>query len=284
MKADEVMSSVVEQLIATIEAGAGEWVMPWTGVHARLPYNHTTTVGYRGGNVVALWMQQMARAYPTAAWATYKQWASIKCQVRKGERGVHLVKWAKIERVDASGELRSLMIPNAFVVFNAAQVDGLPDEPAVPPALLEHYEFTDMVYRTGARIIDGRPAYSPQLDVVMMPPAAAFNTEDDWLSTMAHELAHWTGHESRLARVYGKRFGDEAYAAEELVAELSSAFTCCDYGIVPGARNDHAAYLANWIAMLRADPSILWSVASKAQAATDHLLSYRTVEVHHAVA
>ena len=144
MKADEVMSSVVEQLIATIEAGAGEWVMPWTGVHARLPYNHTTTVGYRGGNVVALWMQQMARAYPTAAWATYKQWASIKCQVRKGERGVHLVKWAKIERVDASGELRSLM--------------------------------------------------------------------------------------------------------------------------------------------LRADPSILWSVASKAQAATDHLLSYRTVEVHHAVA
>jgi antirestriction protein ArdC len=275
MKADEVMSSVVAELIATIEAGAGEWVMPWTGVHARLPYNHTTTIGYRGGNIVALWMKQLARGYPTAAWATYKQWASIDCQVRKGERGVHLVKWSKIERVDTTGELRSIMIPNAFVVFNAAQVDGLPADPIEPPPLFEHFQFIEMVKTTGAKIVPGRPAYSPALDVVMMPLMNDFNTEDDWLSTMAHELAHWTGHESRLNRTFGKRFGDDAYAAEELVAELSSAFTCCDFGVVPGVRNDHASYLANWISMLKADPSILWSVASKAQAATDHLLSYR---------
>lgn len=277
MKADEVMSSVVAELITTIEAGAGEWVMPWTGVHARLPYNHTTTIGYRGGNVVALWMTQMARAYPTAAWATYKQWASIDCQVRKGERGVHLVKWSQIERVDQSGELRSMMIPNAFVVFNAAQVDGLPADPPPAPRVLEHYEFTDMAFRTGAKVVPGRPAYSPALDVVMMPPPDAFNSDDDWLSTWAHELAHWTGHPSRLNRTFGKRFGDETYAAEELVAELSSAFTCAEYGIVPGVRSDHASYLANWIAMLKADASILWTVASKAQAATDHLFSYREV-------
>ena len=96
--------------------------------------------------------------------------------------------------------------------------------------------------------------------------------------TLAHELAHWTGHPDRLARTYGKRFGDDAYAAEELVAELSAAFTCALLGIPTQARTDHAPYLAHWCRVLKADPSILWSIASKAQASTDHLATYQPAQ------
>ena len=108
-----------------------------------------------------------------------------------------------------------------------------------------------------------------------MPPFDAFNTAADAYATLAHELGHWTGHPTRLNRSFGKRFGDHAYAAEELVAELSAAFTCAVVGIDTVARTDHAGYLAHWCQLLRQQPAVLWTVAAKAQAATDLLASYQ---------
>ncbi len=107
-----------------------------------------------------------------------------------------------------------------------------------------------------------------------MPLWDAFDSTGDAYATLAHELGHWTGHSTRLGREYGKRFGDHAYAAEELVAELSSAFTCATVGLSTVPRTDHASYLAHWLMMLRETPSLLFSVASKAQAATDYLAAY----------
>ena len=109
-----------------------------------------------------------------------------------------------------------------------------------------------------------------------MPAFDAFHTAADAYGTLAHELTHWTGHPTRLARTYGKRFGDDAYAAEELVAELGAAFVCALVGIDSVARTDHAGYLAHWCRMLRAQPAVLWTVAAKAQAATDWLAAYST--------
>lgn len=273
-KADNTMAAVVDDLIARIEAGAGDWSMPWTGTFSRLPVNEVTRLTYRGGNIILLWLAAMDRNFSTSRWATYKQWASVGGQVRKGERGTACIKWARIETANADGTVSDRLIPNAFTVFNMDQVDGFAAAPTEVQPIFEHHDFTDMMFRTGAKILSGQPAYSPSLDVVYMPPPSAFVDEHAWMGTIAHELAHWTGHPSRLNREYGKRFGDQAYAAEELVAELSAAFTCADFNVAPARRQDHAAYLQHWITMLKAEPSLLWSVASKAQAATDHLVGY----------
>ena len=107
-----------------------------------------------------------------------------------------------------------------------------------------------------------------------MPDWDAFHTTAAGHATLAHELAHWTGHRERLDRDLTGRYGDDSYAMEELIAEMSAAFTCAEVGIAPAIRDDHAPYLAHWLRVLRAEPRHLWSVASAAQAA-DHLATYQ---------
>ena len=215
--------------------------------------------------------------------------------VRKGERGTRLVYWGTLttdtdttettngERAETTGR-KERRFAKTFVVFNAAQVDGLdltpvgvtptvPDLPAWFNAIPAKIEWAK-----------GRPCYSPSLDRVMMPHPDAFRDPAAMWATLAHELGHWTGHASRLTRTFGKRFGDDAYALEELVAELSAAITCAVVGIATTFRDDHADYLANWCRVLKADPSILWTVAGKAQAATDHLSTYQPAAARQEIA
>jgi antirestriction protein ArdC len=111
-----------------------------------------------------------------------------------------------------------------------------------------------------------------------MPASNVFKSESGYQATLAHELTHWTGHKSRLDRLSIARFGSNEYAAEELVAELGAAFLCAHLGIATEHREDHAAYLNAWLAGLKAEPKMLWTVASKAQAALDHLISYQPTE------
>ncbi len=129
--------------------------------------------------------------------------------------------------------------------------------------------------RTGATIRQGgnRAHYAPSLDVVQLPPPAAFRDPESYAATKAHELIHWTGHESRCAREFGKRFGDQAYSFEEPVAELGAAFLCADLGITPEVRDDHAAYLAHWLQVLKTDKRAIFTAAAQAQRAADHLAS-----------
>ena len=289
MKAIDIMTEVVTELVAQIEAGASDWSMPWRRMPAGLPINATTGVAYRGGNVIALSLAAANGNWPNR-WATYKQWESVGAQVRKGERATRGIRWnvkpgETITEVDAdTGEAVTLQTADvvtwarSFVVFNSAQVDGDPNPPT-PPAWtpLERdqraeafFDAVPAVVRWGA----GSPCYRIAADDVVMPHFDAFTTPAAAYGTLAHELGHWTGHASRLGRTFGRRCGDHAYAAEELVAELSAAFTCALVGIDTVARTDHAAYLAHWCQMLRAQPAILWSVAAKAQAATDHLATY----------
>lgn len=291
MNTADVMAATVTDLVSLIEAGAPEWQMPWTHDGTTgVPHNAVTHRPYSGGNVLALWAATARHGWGQE-WATFKQWQAVGASVRRGERGTHCIYWnvKPAETItdvdpDTGDEVTLTTGPRvrwarAFVMFNAAQVDGY-NSTETKPAAPEPSVAGDWFGHIPAHVAwgGGNPCYIPSQDRVLMPAASAFVTEGARWGTLAHELAHWTGHATRLARTYGKRFGDDAYAAEELVAELSAAFTCAVVGIPTLARTDHAAYLAHWCRVLKADPSILWSIASKAQAATDHLASYQPAE------
>lgn len=166
-----------------------------------------------------------------------------------------------------------------YTVFNVAQMTGLPAQYLTAPApqgdplpLLERAE--RFFAATGAVIRHGgdRAYYSPTLDVIQLPPPEAFRDAESYTAIKAHEAVHWTKAETRLNRDFGgQRFGDAGYACEELVAELGAAFLCADLGITPEPRDDHAAYLANWLRVLRADTRAIFTAAAHAQRAVEYL-------------
>lgn len=283
MKATDVMADIVDRLIAEIDNGAQQWRMPWNTASG-LPHNAVTGNAYRGANILALWLESLICGYTSNGWATYKQWQSIDAQVRKGETGTRLIRWVD-KKVDPVADTpvgdeakRSQLIPVAFTVFHLSQCDIANNTTTVKPTPRHHGNFAHFfdaipaVIRWGA----GNPCYVPHLDEIRMPDWDAFHTTAAGHATLAHELAHWTGHRERLDRDLTGRYGDDSYAMEELIAEMSAAFTCAEVGIAPAIRDDHAPYLAHWLRVLRAEPRHLWSVASAAQAATDHLATYQT--------
>ena len=292
MNAAGLMASVVTRLIVQMRAGVKSWEMPWRNFGASgWPTNAVTGRRYRGGNAVWLMFAAEAAGYPTSRWATYKQWADVGAQVRRGERSFGCVYWhvAPIdpisdpddqpnEPLESAG--RRPMWARTFNVFNAAQVDGDPNPNPTAPATttLQREASAEAFFGNVPADVAwgaGNPCYRPTTDVVVMPAFDAFHTAADAYATLSHELGHWTGHPDRLNRSFGARFGDHAYAAEELVAELSAAFTCAIVGIDTVARTDHAGYLAHWCDLLAEQPATLWTVAAKAQAATDLLASYQ---------
>ncbi len=165
-------------------------------------------------------------------------------------------------------------------MFNAQQCSGLPasyyakpEAPALP--LPQRIEAADRFFAaTGATIRHGgtRAYYAEASDYVQMPPFETFQDAESHAATLAHELTHWTKHGTRLARDMGRvKWGDEGYAREELVAELGAAFLCADLAITPDVREDHAAYIASWLTVLKLDKRFVFSAASHAQRAADYL-------------
>jgi antirestriction protein ArdC len=273
----ELYASVTAQVIRQIEAGASEWRMPWAAIaETGQPVNVTTHQPYRGGNHMWFAMVAQARGWD-GHWATYKQWQSVGAQVCKGERATFGVHWSSVVRKDEAGEEISerRLVPHAFSVFNACQVDGWEAPAEAPRDTPEPVAEADRFFgAVGATVLLGgnQAFYSPGGDFIQLPELVQFSSAVAYCATSAHEHAHWTGHGSRLARDLTGRFGTDAYAAEELVAELSAAFTCAHLGMSTTPRPDHASYLASWLRVPRADQSALFTMASKAQAATDYLV------------
>ena len=159
-----------------------------------------------------------------------------------------------------------------YRVFNAAQVDGFtpPEVPSLPTA--ERIAHAESFFEgLGAEIRHGgnRAYYHPKDDYIQLPPFEAFRDAVAYYATLAHESVHLTGHHSRLDRDLSGRFGDDAYAAEELIAELGAAFLCARLGLANEPRPDHAAYLSSWLRVLRSDERAIFTAASQAQAAVD---------------
>jgi antirestriction protein ArdC len=276
MDRKQLYADVTAEVVRQIEAGAGTWRMPWHAIaEAGQPVNASTSNAYRGGNQVVLGMVAVSRGW-SGTWATYKQWQAMGAQVRKGEKSTYGVKWSSVDD-RTTGERK--LVPFTFCVFAAEQVDGY-DAPAkverdTPERVAAAEVFFDAL---GADVRHGgnRAAYSPAPDFIVLPNLDQFDDAPSYYSTRAHESAHWTGHASRLDRNLSTKFGSDAYAAEELVAELSAAFTCARLGLSMAPRPDHAPYLASWLRVLRADTSAIFTAASKAQGATDFLLDLAT--------
>jgi len=278
-KSDAAMEQVAAKIIASIEAGIvdGDWKKPW----AELPIamNAVTGKQYRGGNLIALWAYGESFS-PGGYWATYKQWASVGAQVRKGESGTMLVYWKRLEcKTHGPDEMCSScgrLVSNVFHVFHSDQVDGW-EAPTIEQNTEARIKLAEeFVASTGAKIEhsdEGRAYYRQATDSITLPRFETFESAEAYYATVAHELIHWTKHESRLDRDMSKKVEGDAYAAEELVAELGSAMLCATLGISDTPRPDHAKYLRSWVSHLRDDYRLLWRAASLAQKAVDHLLA-----------
>jgi antirestriction protein ArdC len=242
-----------------------------------------TGEAYRGVNVLLLWGAAMASGFRQPRWMTYRQAQDNGGQVRKGERGSCVVYAGRITRdgePDADGEAGEVSIPfmRGYTVFNVEQIDGLGAEWFEAPAPERPEPARDaraeaFFAAQGATVGHGggRAFFHRGEDRIQMPDRAAFADAEGYYATLAHEFTHWTGHASRLDRTFGKRFGDRAYAVEELVAELGAAYVCAHLGLSATPREDHAAYLAEWLHVLKADKRAIFTAASAAQAAADYL-------------
>jgi antirestriction protein ArdC len=283
----DVYQTVTDRIVSMIERGAGEWRMPWhaapasePGAPVAMPRNVTGRT-YRGVNVPLLWASAQAFGYGSPTWATYKQWQERGAQVRRGERSTLIVFWKRIEVAannnDDDDPTETRLIARGYAVFNAAQVDGFDPKPADGTAKHsepQRIDAAEAFFRNAGAIVrlgGNRAFYTTTGDYIQMPELRQFVAADRYYSTLAHEHVHWTGAAHRCAREFGKRFGDEAYAFEELVAELGAAFLCADLGLSNEPRPDHAAYIASWLRALKHDKRAIFTAASKAQAAADYL-------------
>jgi antirestriction protein ArdC len=284
---------VAEVIINAIEKGAGKFEMPWHAKKGplRRPANVATGTTYRGVNIVTLWVEQEDRGLSSNLWATYRQWQDLGAQVRQGERSTPVVFTSLKEVEDAiEGEKepqqddklkrRRKFISKWYSVFNADQVEDWqsphpaygPETPLMPSAEKFIQTANATVIRT-----TGRACYRSKDDVIECPPLDQFNGSststalESYYATLLHEHVHWTGHESRLNRPFGKSMEDEVYAQEELVAELGSAFLCADLDVTNEPRPDHAAYVATWLKQLKQHPLSLFIAASKAERAVTFL-------------
>ncbi len=280
---------VTDRVVAALEAGTLPWRRPWVSSHATtmpgMPCNAISGRTYRGVNAVLLAMTQFAHASEDPRWLTYLQASEHGCQVRRGERGTPVIFFKRLDVADSGhegsgdGEVTARRIPmlRSFTVFHASQVDGLPEYQAPTPeaAPWRRPEAVEVIVAASGvpvRFGGNRAAYSPALDAIAMPPPAAFRTPEGFAATLAHELGHASGHESRLARDLGGRFGSHLYSYEELVAELISLTVCSTLGLACDVEN-HASYLQSWLDVLREDRRAIFRAAAAAQKAADWMLS-----------
>ncbi len=240
-----------------------------------LPLNLSSGKPYQGINVLMLWAAGLSHGYTSPYWLTYKQAADMGGRVRKGEHGTHCVFYKPWESADTNattGETETVKgaVLKSFTVFNLDQIDGI-EAPATE--LREAFQAIE----DAEHILNASPApikiggtqacYIPSRDEIHLPAREAFINAEAFYSTACHEICHSSGHPSRLARDFSGRFGTEAYAFEELIAELGSAFLNADLGILGATLPDHADYLASWVRILKGDKKAISTAAAQASKA-----------------
>lgn len=276
-------TEVTNRIISALEAGTPPWRKPWdpNKVLGGGPRNGVTGHKYRGINTLLLGMTPEALTTGDPRWLSYKQSAEKGWQVRKGERSTTIFFFKKVLRETPDGgtdDLKTIPVLRSYPVFHASQVDGIPTF-TTPPISEVPWRTPQsaavIVVRSGVVLREGgeRAFYSPSTDHVQMPPQIAFKTPEGWASTILHELGHWSGHPSRLDRNLSGRFGTQAYAMEELRAELVSAFVGNELGI-PAEIDQHASYISSWLDVLRKDKREIFRAAADAQRISDYLLAF----------
>jgi antirestriction protein ArdC len=284
-----IYQTVTDRIISSLKEGVIPWEKPWkTPRYAGGPFprNFYTGKPYRGINVLLLWSSE----YNSPFWLTFRQAQALKGSLRKGEHGTpivfykHLLEHITKDEEATSEDERVPFVLRHYTVFNIEQCDGLTlpeiSEPAIAPEISEDELCESIV--TGW---ENRPAlylnspseyrayYRPSTDSAHMPARSRFADVPHYYSTLFHELVHSTGHESRLHRIFGDRFGDELYSKEELVAEMGAAFLCAIVSIANEYTNRNTtAYIQNWIEKLEEDNRLIVHAAANAQRAVDLIL------------
>ena len=283
-RVDAIGAQMAAAMAAAIENEPGNWTRSWNTLGAAIPHNPVSKAVYSGINRFVLGVAAIELDHPTGAWATYRQWQSKECQVRRGTHGVHIVRafeyrCCKDPDCDRGSDCgrRSRWGLRAHTVFNAAQVDG--DVPRderfsadVAAPEWDHAAITEMFGALGATWQHGgnRAYYSLTTDEIHTPVPEAFHSAGGYASTVAHEHVHWTGHTSRLSRPYFQSteaaIAQGARAREELVAELGAVVVCNSLGLEHEPVDNHAAYLAHWASHLRSDdgPALVFAASAAA--------------------
>ena len=287
----DIAAEITNLIIAKIEAGTAPWSRPWTlGAAKGRPLRHNSAA-YTGINTLFLWAVATEAGYQSPYWVTYKQAALFGGQVRRGEAGslsVYFNAVSKAQTDQATGEESSRLVRfmRHYLVFNADQIADLPvafyptleERPIVPStrqaAIDDFFEPIPVDLRHGGN----RAYFSPSHDFVQLPRKTAFKCQDQFASTKAHEFIHWSGGATRLARTFGKRFGDHAYAFEELVASLGQSFVAADLDLPSEIHDSHASYAEHWLAVLKRDKTAIIHAASKAEQAYRYLKQFSQTE------
>lgn len=283
----DIHQAVTDTIITMIENGQadGSWSAPWNQATS-MPVNLVSKNNYNGINVLLLWGSALRQGFSSNVWASYKQWSEKGCQVKKGSKSTMITFWKSYEKTvvqaDGTTEDETRIVPRYYNVFNADQVEGYdaPTVDATETSLERIQRIDQVIINTGANIVYGgnRACYIPSMDQIALPNFQDFTSVEGFYSTAFHELAHWTGSKTRLDRDLSGRFGDESYAMEELVAELSAAFTCANLGITSETRQDHAKYIKSWLKVLKNDKKAISAAASKASKATDFIMQGEATE------
>jgi len=281
----DLYTTVTHRIIAALEQGTPPWICPWRKDTSSVPRNLVSGKPYRGVNFIMLSIEAMAATHADSRWLTFRQASQLGAHIRKGEHGVQIVFYKLHERdernradsdaADCHDTKRVIPLLKSYTVFNASQVDGLPERYQLPPTqpMWQPLDTAEMLLSASGAIINhggNRAFYRPADDTIQLPPKEAFPMPSAYYRTALHELCHWTGHSSRLNRVLGSRHHIEAYAYEELVAEIGAAFLCAHSGLE--ARLEHASYVDHWLDALRRDKRLIFVAAGAAQKAADFVL------------
>ena len=276
----DLYTQVTESIVAMMEEGMTRHIQ-WAQTGHGLPCNHLTGIPYQGINVLLLWAEAMLRGYATGRWLTYKQAAGMGGQVRRGEKSVQCVFFGTVERESRNPDedkeaTESVRVIRPFWLFNLDQIDGIGAPQSIPQ--LDEFQQIEaaehVLTRSGAIIREAgdQAFYRRSTDEIHLPQRTRFASEIEFYSVALHELTHWSGAEHRLARDFSGRFGSEAYAFEELVAELGSAFLNAELGFSATTIPNHAGYIESWLKMLKNDKRAIFTAASAASKAHRYLM------------
>lgn len=286
----DIHQTVTNTIIAQLEKGTPPWQKPWNAgmlTPFTLPKNGNTGKTYRGINIPLLWMSAAAQDFTTQEWASFNQWKEKKESIAKGQKGTLIIYYDTFERENKDGEIEKIPFVKTSFVFNRCQLASYtPEEyqPPEPTPLVERIARVDEFVANSKAIIKhggNRAFYAPASDSITMPFQQRFidtttrTATEGYYSVLLHELAHWTGHKSRLDRLSNNRFGSKPYAFEELIAELGSAFLCAEMEITNAPKSDHASYIASWLDVLKNDKKAILTAASEATKICDFLQGFQ---------
>ena len=277
MKTD-IYETVTNRIIENLEKGCIPWIKPWHTENT-LDKNIKTGNEYNGINRVILGMS----GYQSNIWGSFKQWKDLGANVKLHEKGTAIVFYKPVSGVKVTSEGDEIIYNSVFTtsyIFNAEQVEGIEIKPRdiEDKPFLNNVDIDNMVSNTGASIRhSGNSAYyRPSEDYINMPIKSDFKDEAGYYATLLHELTHWSGAKHRLDRTKGKRFGDTAYAFEELIAELGSAFLCEKYAVKGDIR--HEGYIQSWLQALKNDNKMIFKASAYAQKSTDYIVNFEALK------